>query len=137
LGWQNFRRKGPVTYFTDTVPLKFKIKRYQCRRLRQSKHRIVEITGVPESLFGPECLSTSSLNSELQTFNVRATDLNNTRCGYLINGQMLFETTSLDGTAPRQKGWDGLMQGKNRRHRCLCVGNRQGFLDGPSAWHAV
>jgi len=99
--------------------------------------RTVKIAGVPQYLYVPNAFEPGSANSELQTFNVRATGLKTYNLRVFNKwGQLLFQTSKLDVNGSPSQGWDGYMQGKPAPQGVYVWDITAFFLDG-TEWRGM
>jgi PKD repeat protein len=129
--------QSPVHTYLDTGLFAVTLNVSNAGGCTSTRVRTVRITGVPEYLFVPNAFEPASLKSELRTFTVRATGMAEYNLRIFNTwGQLIFQTSALDGSGSPTEGWNGYMKGKPAPQGAYVWEIHARFVDG-TEWHGM
>jgi len=105
--------RNPTHTYADTGAYKVTLTAVSPAGCSDSKTRTVHITGVPGQLYVPNAFMPTSLNTELRVFTVKGSGIKQWDMRvYNSWGELIFETTKLNGKGEPTEFWDGRYKGQ-------------------------
>jgi PKD repeat protein len=105
-------RQNPEITFADTGIYKVTLTAVNKAGCDSTISHVVRVTGVPGQLYIPNAFIPTSGVSELRVFMAKGSGIKDWHMQIFNNfGQLVWETTKLDGKGEPVDGWDGTFQG--------------------------
>ncbi|MGZ3761917.1 MAG: PKD domain-containing protein [Mucilaginibacter sp.] len=109
---QTSTKQNPFITFADTGIYKVTLTTADASGCDSTISHKVQITGVPGQLFLPNAFIPSSLTQDLKVFMAKGSGIKSWHLQiFNTYGQLVWETTKLDGKGAPIDGWDGTFKG--------------------------
>jgi len=129
--------KNPVHTYKDTGVFVVQLSVSNIYGCQSSVTHTAHVKTVPQYLFVPNAFEPASIKSELRTFNVLGEGMVTYSLQIYNNwGQLLFQTSALDGSGAPKNGWDGNINGQPAPQGTYVWKINARFIDG-SQWQGM